>query len=69
MRVERLGGFNHPGEYEFEHDDERSDLSGKKVVLVYYGGETLTAAGKAWLEPFQAKTGAHVATDSRQPNG
>jgi putative spermidine/putrescine transport system substrate-binding protein len=39
-------------------------LSGKKLVFVDYGGETLTAAKKAWLEPFEAKTGAQVATDS-----
>ncbi|MCG3752628.1 extracellular solute-binding protein [Amycolatopsis sp. Poz14] len=40
------------------------DLSGEKIVFVNYGGDTLTAAQKAWLDPFAKNTGAQTATDS-----
>jgi len=39
-------------------------LSGDKLVFVNYGGDTLTAAQKAWLDPFTKKTGVQTTTDS-----
>lgn len=39
-------------------------LSGQKLVYVNYGGDTLTAAKGAWLNPFAQKTGVQIATDS-----
>lgn len=39
-------------------------LSGQQLVYVNYGGDTLAAAKKAWLEPFAQQTAVQVATDS-----
>lgn len=40
------------------------DLSGQSLVYANYGGDTLTAADTAWLQPFAEETGAKTATDS-----
>lgn len=40
------------------------DLSGQKLVYVNYGGDSMKAAQKAWLDPFRRKTGVQIATDS-----
>lgn len=47
------------------HNSTSGDnLSGQQLVYVSYGGDTLAAATKAWLDPFSQQTGARVATDS-----
>src|SRR5690606_23596139 len=40
------------------------DLKGKQVVFTNYGGATMDAAKKGWLDPFAEKTGLQIATDS-----
>lgn len=39
-------------------------LKGQQLVFVNYGGDSLDAAKKGWLEPFSKETGVEVATDS-----
>lgn len=40
------------------------DLKGQKLVFVNYGGESIDAAKKGWLDPFSKETGVQFATDS-----
>jgi putative spermidine/putrescine transport system substrate-binding protein len=40
------------------------DLSGQQLVFVNYGGSSLDAAQKGWLDPFSEETGVKFATDS-----
>ncbi|WP_207008820.1 extracellular solute-binding protein [Nocardioides aromaticivorans] len=41
-----------------------SGLKGQQLVYVNFGGDSLTAAKTAWLDPFMKETGVSVATDS-----
>jgi len=41
-----------------------NSAGGSKLVFVNYGGSTLEAAKKGWLEPFSKSTGIKIATDS-----
>jgi putative spermidine/putrescine transport system substrate-binding protein len=41
-----------------------SDLEGQTLVYANYGGDTLTAADTAWLQPFGEDNGVRTATDS-----
>lgn len=40
------------------------DLKGQSLVFTNYGGESLKAAQKGWLDPYSKKTGVKFATDS-----
>lgn len=40
------------------------DLEGQSLVYANYGGDTLTAADKAWLQPFSKDMDVKVATDA-----
>ncbi|MPY56399.1 extracellular solute-binding protein [Streptomyces spongiae] len=40
------------------------DLKGSRLVFVNYGGSSMEAAQKGWLEPFSKQTGVQFATDS-----
>lgn len=40
------------------------NLEGSRLVYVTYGGDSITAASKAWLDPFAKANGVQITTDA-----
>lgn len=45
-------------------DSGSSSLKGQRITFVNFGGDSIDAATKGWLEPFSKQTGVQYATDS-----